>query len=80
MQVRLTHFYLIYSFLFELLFIVQILITNIGISGGASKEINFALRIPQFAVQTTLQIITSKDLCDKFDRGSLDRISLDRIS
>jgi hypothetical protein len=49
----------------ELLFIVQLGINNIGFKGAAPKEINFALRVPQFAVQTTLQIVTSKDLYNK---------------
>jgi hypothetical protein len=56
---------LLFSFLSEALFLAQLLILNIGLDGGASKEMNFALCIPQFAVQTTLQILTSRDLYNK---------------
>jgi hypothetical protein len=48
----------------ELLFIGQLVINNV-LQGEMSREITFALRLPQFAVQTTLQIVSSKDLYNK---------------
>ncbi len=49
----------------EILFMVQLAINNIGLKGAAPKEVTFALRVPQFAVQTTVQIMTSRDLYNK---------------
>lgn len=52
-------------FLMEGLFLFHLLILNVVKVGFSSKEISFALRVPQFALQTILQISTSRDIREK---------------
>jgi hypothetical protein len=52
-------------FAMEALFIFHLLVLNSLGEGFASKEISFALRVPQFAIQTILQILTSREICEK---------------
>ncbi len=49
-------------FLMEELFLVHLLVLNAFGYGFSSKEISFAMRVPQFALQTILQISTSRDI------------------
>ena len=52
-------------FLMEELFLGHLLILNAFGYGFSSKEISFSLRVPQFALQTVLQILTSRDIREK---------------
>jgi hypothetical protein len=52
-------------FLMEELFLGHLLVLNAFGYGFSSKEISFALRVPQFALQTVLQISTSRDIREK---------------
>ena len=49
-------------FLMEGLFLFHLLFLNAFGYGFSSKETSFALRVPQFALQTILQILTSRDI------------------
>ena len=49
-------------FIVEGLFTFHLLVANVLGPKFSSKEISFSLRVPQFAIQTLLQISTSKEI------------------
>ena len=48
-------------FVVEALFVLHLVFLNAAYIEFSSKEISFSLRVPQFAIQTMLQILTTQE-------------------
>ena len=49
-------------FVVDALFILHIVFLHVAYNEFSSKEISFSLRVPQFAIQTMLQILTTQEI------------------